>query len=239
MSVRRFVFRPDRYDPEYYESEFPEPEYDDDDRWTYYQEDCDIVNKEAYEAAKEAYWIVTDDDAGERPAFMEVSVERKEANPYGAFPQGGVEITVETMDDPRWIESAWAERQGDYQWNTARDSTPRHRRQALSRFNREMVKAERMYDALVDTGFVEVADTGRVTAMEAWGNDPHRTTEVPSPYEWPSRSRKGSKGRRPSGKHKAAGSKSVSSGSKAKNRGSKGRPVRKTKTPASKSRVRR
>ena len=239
MSVRRFVFTPSEYDPDYYESEFPSPEYDDQDRWAYYVEDCITDVDRAREVAEELYWTVTDDDTGQMPAFMKVDVEYTEFYTYGTSVRGGVEVTVETMDDPREIKSAWAERQGDYEWNTARDSTPRHRRQALSRFNREMAKAERMYDALVDAGFVEVADTGRVTAMEAWGNDPYRTTEVPSPYEWPSRSRKGSKGRRPAGKPKITGLKSVPSGSKAKSRGSKGRSVRKTKIPANKSRVRR
>ena len=74
MSVRRFVFTPSEYDPDYYESEFPSPEYDDQDRWAYYVEDCVADVDRAHEVAEELYWTVTDDDTGQMPAFMKVDV---------------------------------------------------------------------------------------------------------------------------------------------------------------------
>lgn len=226
MSIRRFVFKPSDYDPDYYESEYPSPDYDDDDRWETYIEECITDVDNAYDTAKELYWTVTDDDTGERPAFMEIDIDRQEMYPYGGFPRGGVVVTVDIMDDPREIEAAWAERQGEDWWNTDRDSTPRHRRQALSRYNREMAKAEKMFDGLVDAGFDEKADTGRIGATDAWGVDPHHTTEVPSPYDWPSRSQKASRSGKSAGKTKKS-----APASKSQKRDSKGRFVKDSKAP--------
>lgn len=210
MSVRTFTFVPDRYDPDYYGRLYSEPDYDDDDRWEAFMEDRISELDRALDTARELYWMVTDDDTGEAPAFMKVSIEREEPYPYGAFPDGAVVVTCEIMDDLREIDDAWATRQGEDIWTNSPSPLSRHRHQALSRYNREMSKADRMFDALVEYGFTERGPTGRVTAMEAWGDDPYHTTDVPSPYEWPSRSvRSKGRGKAKTGrKVKAAKSKS-------------------------------